>query len=172
MAILVAIDGEQRPAQTIEVGHELADRYDDELVVLHVMSQDLFDRRRKSIGQSTDAEGGSVTPVSYGTPIEGANEASSSVANYTVEDAEADAADLAREVLDETLDEPTDVTVQGRVGNPTEEILAEAKRADARYLVIGGRKRTPVGKAVFGSTTQSILLEADRPVVTVMREDD
>lgn len=171
MAILVAIDGEQRSAQTIEVGYELADRYDDELVVLHVMPQELFDKRRQSIGQSTDTEGGSVTPVSYGTPLQGSNEAVSNVANYTVEDAEADAADVAREVLDETLDKWSDVTIQGRVGEPTAEILSEAKRTDARYLVIGGRQRTPVGKAIFGSTTQSILLEVDRPVVTVMRED-
>lgn len=171
MAILVAIDGEQRPAQTVKIGHELADRYDDELVVLHVMPQELFDERRQSIGQSTDAEGGSVTPVSYGTPLQGSNKASSSVAKYTVEDAEADATEVAREVLDETLDEWTDVTLQGRVGEPTAEILAEAKRTDARYLVIGGRKRSPVGKAIFGSTTQSLLLEVDRPVVTVMRED-
>jgi nucleotide-binding universal stress UspA family protein len=51
-----------------------------------------------------------------------------------------------------------------------EEILGEADRRSVEYLVIGGRKRTPVGKAVFGSKTQSILLTAACPVVTVMSE--
>lgn len=172
MAIVTAIDAEQRPAQTIEVGYDLASRYDDELIVLHVMPQDLFDRRRRARGESGDVEGGSPTPVSYGSSQGGTNKASSSVTAYSVDDAEEDAADVAREILDETLDEYDDVTVRGRVGDPTEEVLAEAERTDARYLVIGGRKRTPVGKAVFGSTTQSILLDADRPVVTVMRDNE
>ena len=58
----------------------------------------------------------------------------------------------------------------GRVGDPTEEVLAVAAELDARYVVVGGRRRSPVGKALFGSTTQEVLLESDRPVVTVMRD--
>lgn len=172
MAILTAIDAEHRPAETIAVGHDLASRYDEELVVLHVMPQELFEKRRRALGQGGDQSGGSVTPVSYGDPGQQSAEMSSTTNTYSVEVAEEDAADVAREVLEETLEEWGEVTCKGRVGNPTEEVLAEARRSDARYLVIGGRKRTPVGKAVFGSTTQSILLEADRPVVTVMRDDD
>jgi nucleotide-binding universal stress UspA family protein len=172
MAVVAAIDAEQRPAQSVSVGYDLASRYDDELIVLHVMPQDLFDRRRRARGDSEDVSGGSPTPVSYGSPGSGSSERTSSVTPYSVDDAEEDAAEVGQEVLDETLEEYEDVTVQGRVGTPAEEILAEAKRADARYLVIGGRKRTPIGKAVFGSTTQSVLLDADRPVVTVMRDDE
>ena len=70
-----------------------------------------------------------------------------------------------------TLDDPEDTILKGRVGEPVEEILAEADRRGAQYLVIGGRKRSPTGKALFGSKTQSILLTADLPVVTVMSED-
>lgn len=56
----------------------------------------------------------------------------------------------------------------GRIGQPAGEILDYASRVETRYLVIGGQKRSPVGKALFGSTTQQVLLGAERPVVTVM----
>jgi nucleotide-binding universal stress UspA family protein len=56
----------------------------------------------------------------------------------------------------------------GHIGEPAAEILEYGDEVDARYLVIGGQKRSPVGKALFGSTTQQVLLGAERPVVTVM----
>lgn len=63
-----------------------------------------------------------------------------------------------------------DVEVAGRVGkNRVTAILRYVDRVDARYLVVGGRKRSPTGKAIFGSVTQSVLLEAELPVVTVLR---
>lgn len=68
------------------------------------------------------------------------------------------------------LDVPT-VPV-GLIGQPAAEILQYAEEVDARYIVIGGQKRSPVGKALFGSTTQQILLGAKRPVVTVMGPDN
>jgi nucleotide-binding universal stress UspA family protein len=60
------------------------------------------------------------------------------------------------------------VRVIGLVGDPASELLRYAREVDARYVVVGGRKRSPVGKAVFGSVTQEVILNADRPVVTVM----
>jgi nucleotide-binding universal stress UspA family protein len=87
-----------------------------------------------------------------------------------VQEGERSARNVAERVVEETLDEWNDVTLQGRVGEPVKEILDEAERRDASYVVIGGRKRTPVGKAIFGSTTQSLLLNAQIPVLTVMRE--
>ncbi len=56
----------------------------------------------------------------------------------------------------------------GLIGQPAAEILEYGDEVDARYLVIGGQKRSPVGKALFGSTTQKVLLGAERPVVTIM----
>jgi nucleotide-binding universal stress UspA family protein len=38
---------------------------------------------------------------------------------------------------------------------------------DADLVVVGGRKRSPVGKALFGSVTQSVVLDSPAPVVVV-----
>ncbi len=56
----------------------------------------------------------------------------------------------------------------GRIGQPAAEVLDYAETVETRYVVIGGKKRSPVGKALFGSTTQQVLLGAKAPVVTVM----
>jgi nucleotide-binding universal stress UspA family protein len=51
--------------------------------------------------------------------------------------------------------------------NPGEAIVAMAEQRDVDHVVVGGRKRSPVGKAVFGSTTQTVVLNAPCPVTTV-----
>lgn len=56
----------------------------------------------------------------------------------------------------------------GLVGNPTDEIVGYAEAVDARFIVVGPRRRSPTGKAVFGSVVQSIILHADRPVVSAV----
>lgn len=178
MTILTAVDGEQVPSKAVETGHELATAFDEEHVVLHVMSQELYNetvkQRNKQTVTTADLARFEASPlasdVSYGKSQERSGGSSDSSSKYTVEDAESDAAVVASDVVDATLDDAA-VTLQGRVGEPVEEILAEAERRDARYLVLGGRKRTPVGKALFGSVTQSVLLGADLPVMSVMRQD-
>ena len=47
------------------------------------------------------------------------------------------------------------------------EVLEAAEKYGADLIVIGLRKRTPVGKLIMGSTAQQILLEASCPVLAV-----
>jgi nucleotide-binding universal stress UspA family protein len=58
--------------------------------------------------------------------------------------------------------------VQPTDGKPAAEaVLSAALEHAADLIVIGLRRRTPVGKLVTGSTAQHILLDATCPVLTV-----
>ena len=46
-------------------------------------------------------------------------------------------------------------------------VLAFANAVQAEILVIGARRRSPAGKFLLGSVTQTIILDADMPVVVV-----
>ena len=137
MAIVAAVDAEDRPDRVVAVGKEMADAFGEDLVVLHVVTDAEFERRRAE-------------------------------REYFVDEAAKDAAKSAGWVVSGTLDDDEGVRSEGRVGEPAEEIRQFVEENGARFVVVGGRKRTPVGKAVFGSVTQSILLNAGVPVVTVM----
>ena len=76
----------------------------------------------------------------------------------------------ATEIAGEATGDDAGGRAVGLVGIPTQRILAYSREKDARHLVLGGRKRSPVGRAIFGGVTQSVLPSADRPGVTVMEE--
>lgn len=48
-----------------------------------------------------------------------------------------------------------------------EDLIEVADEVDAEMIVIGLRRRSPVGKLILGSQAQQILLGADRPVLAV-----
>ena len=50
---------------------------------------------------------------------------------------------------------------------PAEDLLQAAKDEDADLIVIGIRRRSPVGKLILGSNAQDILLHADCAVLAV-----
>jgi nucleotide-binding universal stress UspA family protein len=55
--------------------------------------------------------------------------------------------------------------------DPAEDLIAVAEEVNADFIVIGLRKRTPVGKLILGSNAQRVLLEAPCPVLAVKAED-
>ena len=50
---------------------------------------------------------------------------------------------------------------------PAEDLIAIADESDAELIVIGLRRRSPVGKLILGSNAQRVLLDAPCPVLTV-----
>ena len=51
--------------------------------------------------------------------------------------------------------------------DPAEQILDTATEVGAELIVLGTRKRTPVGKFLLGSTIQKVILDAEAPVLCV-----
>jgi len=50
---------------------------------------------------------------------------------------------------------------------PAEDLISIAEANDAELIVIGLRRRSPVGKLILGSNAQRILLDAHCPVLAV-----
>lgn len=76
--------------------------------------------------------------------------------------------DMVQELTSPFRNYGVTVKVEGRVNDRTgDEIAAVADEIGAARIVIGGRRRTPTGKALFGSTSQEVLLHAPCPVTFV-----
>ena len=148
MVILAAVGEKRDQGRLIRQAHDLATAYGDDLQVLHVIPGDEADSHLedlRSIDEFSDV-------------------------SFTVE--ESRARDVARTMAETALEGSGlgNVEPVGRLGAPASTIVAEADAVDPRYLVVGGNKRSPTGKAVFGSVTQSVILNAECPVVTLMSE--
>lgn len=145
MTIAAAISGADRDATVVREGRKLAERLGEPLFVVLVMeSADFVEYERANI------------------------EETGRVKDRT--DVEAMARAFASDIADDALDGDFEYEVRAFIGDPVEELSNFADANEVEYLVIGGRKRSPIGKLVFGSTAQSILLNYDRPIVSVKSE--
>ena len=72
---------------------------------------------------------------------------------------------LAGDILE---DADISYEIQREHGEPSEAILNFTEGREIDWIFMAGRKRTPVGKVLFGSVTQSVLLNSDIPVTVVL----
>lgn len=79
--------------------------------------------------------------------------------------------ETAAVLADQGLQVPVDARTVAGEHDVADGVLGEAERAGADLLVIGARKRSPVGKLLLGSATQRIILNADIPVLVVKTGD-
>ena len=54
-----------------------------------------------------------------------------------------------------------------RGSDPAEDLVAVATEVSADFIIIGLRRRSPVGKLILGSNAQRVLLDAPCPVLAV-----
>jgi nucleotide-binding universal stress UspA family protein len=141
MTIVAAVDRSENGAAVVEQGRLLAEAFEEDLHVIHVLSQREF----------VNLERTSVNNTGQAIDMDRVKEMAAAVAKEAAEHI------------------TTDLKPVGLMGDVMDEIPRYSSEQDARYIVIGGRKHSPLGKAVFGSTTQSVLLNADRPVVTTLQ---
>ena len=65
------------------------------------------------------------------------------------------------------LDLPNEIHEFVRGQTPSEDLIQCARDVKADLIVIGLRRRSPVGKLLLGSNAQEILLDAECPVLAV-----
>ncbi|MCS6711941.1 universal stress protein [Brachybacterium sp. EF45031] len=66
---------------------------------------------------------------------------------------------------------PHDLRIVPRRDDPADDIIAVAQDEHMDLLVLGIRKRTPIGKILLGSTSQRVVMEVPCPVVLVKPKD-
>lgn len=74
---------------------------------------------------------------------------------------------IVNDVADQADEAGVECVTAVSEGDPSENILDYAESNDIDLIVMGGRKRSPAGKMLFGSVTQSVILHADVPVTVV-----
>jgi nucleotide-binding universal stress UspA family protein len=137
--ILIAVeDNQERMEPVVEHAAEIASSIPAHVVLYHVYEPEQF----KSLLSARNLESAD--------PVEMARQ------NETVEAAAA------------TLREAdVEFTIEASTGNADEELLSYIKGADVDHIFVGGRKRSPAGKALLGSVSQQILLKSDVPCTLV-----
>ncbi|HEX5511214.1 MAG TPA: universal stress protein [Actinomycetales bacterium] len=81
---------------------------------------------------------------------------------------EQELADIKAELDEAGVEHQVRQLVRGM--EPSEDLIAVAEEVGAQLIVIGLRRRTPVGKLILGSNAQRILLDASCPVLAVKAE--
>lgn len=69
--------------------------------------------------------------------------------------------------VDTLADSDARYAVHETAGDAAEKILEAADEFDVDAIVLGVSRRSPVGKVLFGSVAQAVILESERPVTVV-----
>lgn len=142
--ILLAV-GPRDTVRTDRLGDvvtDVAGPLDVTVVVAHAFTADEYDEMRDELGFETVLE------------------------NVDPDEVAARRAPIA-DFVDVFEEAGIDCEVRGVVGSYAAAIVDLATEVEADRIVVGGRRRSPAGKAVFGSTSQEIMHSAPCPVTYV-----
>ena len=93
------------------------------------------------------------------------NRGGKDLSNADAERYDSELATVRRELSEAGVEHEVRQLVRGQ--EPAEDLIAVAEEVGADVIVIGLRRRTPVGKLILGSNAQRILLDASCPVLAV-----
>jgi nucleotide-binding universal stress UspA family protein len=82
-----------------------------------------------------------------------------------IAEVEKNLADAGKYLEEHEVEYQTHFLIQGK--SPGEDIVEFAKKNDIDEIIIGVRNRSKVGKLLFGSTAQFVILQAECPVTAV-----
>lgn len=85
-------------------------------------------------------------------------------------ESEAQLEEVRAELRDAGVEHEVRQLVRGM--DPADDLVNVATEVNAEFIVIGLRRRSPVGKLILGSNAQRILLEARCPVLAVKAESE
>lgn len=143
MVVVAAVDQSDQSEIVVKEGKKISRALDQPLHVVHVMSYaDFYDLQKSSVEET-------------GSPKE---------MERVKETAETVAAEASR-----AIDESS-VSV-GLVGDAATEVINYAKQHNTEYVIVGPKKRSPTGKALFGSVAQSIILNSPCSVIATSRSE-
>lgn len=141
MVIVAAVDESKQAAAVLAEADTLARRFEDVVHVLHVMKR----------SEAIRAEEDSVGHGDDGVPVRELRERAAGGAEELIGDGSFG----------------VEMHPVGRIGDPADEIVDYADEQDARYIVVSPQQRSQTGKILFGSVAQSVLLNANCPVVSL-----
>jgi len=140
---LVVVEDTVMHRTLLKEAGELAAGVDAELVLLSTMTEAEFETDRETMDTIASVEN----------------------TNYGDEAVLETARRFAKEIATEEFEEPDlEYTAVGAVvedGERANEIVEIADKKDCDHVFIPGRRRSPAGKAIFGDTAQSVILNFD-----------
>ena len=151
---LVVADSTGAGRDLVHEAGELAAGVDAELLVLATLSESGYERDREVLDRIAEAER----------------------TTYQADSIEDHAGKMARDIADTALAsidveyETRGVVLDGRARGSV--IVDEAETAECDHVFLAGVRRSPTGKAVFGDTTQSVVLNFSGRTTVAMADGD
>lgn len=147
--VLLAVAGkdQERTDRLAQTATDIAGPSGASVVVAHVFQDEEYETFREQLNLEPNSE---VTPGTIAS-------------RHTT----------VRSLVDALDDAGIDHEAQGYLcenESTGEGIVELSKTVDADMILVGGRQRSPTGKAIFGSTAQEVLLNAECPVTFVRQE--
>ncbi|QCS44945.1 universal stress protein (plasmid) [Natrinema versiforme] len=141
---LIIAEPTDRGRELVEIAGEMAAGSGAELVLLRVIDESEYGRDLQRKAQTSMGDVDSVDELTKR------------------------AREATAELGDEVLGEDVSYTVEVLFGDLPDDVLAKADELGCDHVFIAGEKRSPTGKVLFGDTTQSVLLNFDGPVTSLI----